>query len=265
LRGAAQHGVEALTVRLQTEFRAEPVVPLCGADATKAAITGAIRDTLVQDSNPGDVVIFYFIGHGMRKGRTAAFLTAYDTAWFTEQNKANPILLRTRFSIEDLTGAFEQLKPGVRIEAIFDTCFAGAAGLRWQRLRLATQGKSDALITFLRRAGVRNPGTLHHKIEKALRGREYVLWLSSSSDQQSHAIDVGGRLVGAFTVALDSALTSYPEDQRQRTLRTVRSKVAASRQTPNLAPSKERLRRRTIFEFGEPVHPTAASEVTQAS
>ena len=92
--------------------------------ATKANIIHRLRTT-VADAEPGDVVIFYFSGHGSqirdRNGDELAdsldeIICPYDMDWDR----------KTFILDDDLDELFAEIPPDVVLEAFIDCCFWGA-------------------------------------------------------------------------------------------------------------------------------------------
>ena len=92
--------------------------------ATKANILRRLEDTIAR-AQPGDVVVFYYSGHGSQvRDRNGDELTdgldeiicPYDMDW----DRGTYIL------DDDLDAIFASLPPGVLLEAFFDCCFWGA-------------------------------------------------------------------------------------------------------------------------------------------
>jgi hypothetical protein len=92
--------------------------------ATKANILTRLESTIAR-AEPGDVVVFYFSGHGSQiRDRDGDELTdgldeiicPYDMDW----DRGTYIL------DDDLDAIFRALPPGVLLEAFFDCCFWGA-------------------------------------------------------------------------------------------------------------------------------------------
>jgi hypothetical protein len=248
---------------------------LVGPKATKAATLQALRNVAAGRPKEGDVVLLYFAGHGIRKSASDIALAVFDTAWFTEANKKNAVVAKTVLGLDDIRNALEDLDPGVRIEAIIDTCFAGRAAYGWAKLfrapsaaiglarkaglayllrRLLGRRVTHAVTSGTRRVTTRKKWTLRGAIEDALALRSYVLWLSSAADAQSfQTLDDSKKPRGAFTLALLEALgrPAANAEARAITIDDVAKTLSRSKtpQSPSLAPSDRRLPRRPIFTF----------------
>jgi hypothetical protein len=97
---------------------------LVNARATRARILDRL-ETAIAGAEPGDVLVFYFSGHGSQiRDRDGDELTdsldeilcPYDMDWDKE----------TYILDDNLDELFEMLPPGVLLEAFFDCCFWGA-------------------------------------------------------------------------------------------------------------------------------------------
>ncbi|MEK7256372.1 MAG: caspase family protein, partial [Bacteroidota bacterium] len=102
---------------------------LTNIDATKAGIVNAFEEHLLRnDLKPGDVLLYYFSGHGAEEAAHPAF-------WHDEPNRKLQVLACQDSNLE--TGknflADKELrylihkaaKPGVEVVAIFDCCHSG--------------------------------------------------------------------------------------------------------------------------------------------
>ena len=96
--------------------------------ATKANILYRL-EYMIQRAEPGDVLVFYFSGHGSQiRDRNGDELTdsldelicPYDMDWDRE----------TYILDDDFDKLFASLPPDVLLEAFFDCCFWGAVSAR---------------------------------------------------------------------------------------------------------------------------------------
>src|SRR6185295_4044071 len=102
----------------------EDIRVLVNGRATKANILARLESTIAR-AEPGDVVVFYYSGHGSQvRDRNGDELTdgldeiicPYDMDWDR----------RTYILDDDLDEIFGDLPPEVLLEAFFDCCFWGA-------------------------------------------------------------------------------------------------------------------------------------------
>lgn len=89
-------------------WSAENVTALVDAAATREAILDRLV-RLAECAEPGDRVLFYQSSHGMRYPWGESYLCAYDAD----------------LTSEDLAAAFARFRPGVRLLAVVDACYAG--------------------------------------------------------------------------------------------------------------------------------------------
>lgn len=139
LKGAVN---DALLVRSLLKrylgFSNEDIRVLANERATKQAIVHRLS-SMVRDAEEGDLVVFYFAGHGSQiRDRNGDDLTDYldevicpfDMDWDA----------RTFILDDDIDGIFESIADGVLLEAVFDTCFWGAVSSELEALRPAPLG-----------------------------------------------------------------------------------------------------------------------------
>jgi metacaspase-1 len=141
----------------------EEIRVVVNARATKAAILHRLRVTMAA-ARPGDVVVFYFSGHGSqvrdRDGDELSdsldeVICPYDMDWDR----------RTYILDDELDAIFDTVGEGVLIEAFFDCCFWGAG-----QLELVAEPEPRAL-----RPGVRH---LPPPVDIAARSEGEEEWLA---------------------------------------------------------------------------------------
>lgn len=176
---------------------------LVNSRATKENIVrrlGAVLDR----SEPGDLVIFYFSGHGTQvrdrdgdelRDALDEVICPYDMDWDRG----------TYLVDDDLDAALESLRPGVMMEAIFDCCFWGAGARSLipepvvQGLRPDVRFIPPPVDVFARSEGdeERLP---HHRLARSevFTGRN-VLWAASQEGQPAAEDYIDGRAHGIFT------------------------------------------------------------------
>jgi uncharacterized caspase-like protein len=168
---------QALKAPRGNYYAAVEVTTLVDATATAAAITSSVTEALSR-SSPGDTVLFYFAGHGVRGDGERYYLTPYGF----HSNR----IAETGLAWSQLAIALSQSK--VRVIVLLDACHSGFAG---------SQGSStsnDAAVAALLR-GTSAPIVVF----AAAKGRQY-----SFEDGVGRPPRWGG---GVFTHALVRALS----------------------------------------------------------
>src|SRR5262245_17132597 len=158
----------------------------------------------VREAEPGDIVVFYFSGHGSQiRDRDGDELTdsldevicPYDMDW----DRGTYIL------DDDLDALFAGIPPGVILEAFFDCCFWGSSSRELEAEPPREPQRAD--VRYLRPPfdiAARAEGdeeTLHYH---ALSGchcfaERNVLWAASAEGQPAAEDDFEGRSHGVFT------------------------------------------------------------------
>jgi len=172
--------------------------------ATKANIVHRLR-TMIQQAEPGDVVVFYFSGHGSQiRDRDGDELTdsldelicPYDMDWDR----------RTYILDDDLDALFANLPPDILLEVFLDCCFWGAnprelqaepgqppleaAGVRYLSPPLDIASRADGDEERLR---------FHTFSECHCFEDRNVLWAASAEGQPAAEDLLEGRAHGVFT------------------------------------------------------------------
>jgi metacaspase-1 len=175
--------------------------------ATKAAIEHRLA-WLVDGAAAGDILVFHFSGHGTRirdrdeqdelSDHMDEAICAYDMSWDCGY-----------ITDDHIAGIFESVAPGVLVEVILDTCFAGM-GRSELRVGLPPQERpQEAPLRFLAPpldVAARHDGEpdlpttslLDSVREKA----EVALWAATPEDGTSNEAYFNGRFDGVFTYYL---------------------------------------------------------------
>jgi hypothetical protein len=171
------------------------------ARATKANILRRLHG-LIEASRDGDVVVFYFSGHGSQiRDRNGDELTdsldevlcPYDIDW----DRGTYIL------DDDLGDVFAHLPPGVLLEAFFDCCFWGA-GPRALVAEPRPQAQRPDLrwlpppIDIASRAEGDEDRLAYHGLSGCF-ADENVYWGASAEGQEAAEDTFEGRTHGIFT------------------------------------------------------------------
>jgi hypothetical protein len=225
----------------------EDIRVLVNQRATKANILSRLR-AMIESSEPGDVAVFYFSGHGSqirdRNGDELSdaldeVICPYDMDWDR----------RTYIVDDDLDKIFATVPPDVLLEAFFDCCFWGA-GPR----ELAPQPRPQALrrdVRYLpppvdiaaRVEGDEETVALHRLSDSECFAGRHVVWGASQEGQESAEDYFDGTANGIFTywgcrfIAENIAGVERWQYTREQLLEDVRAYLHALGyvQTPELA------------------------------
>jgi metacaspase-1 len=171
--------------------------------ATKDNVLRRLWDT-VRRAEPGDVVIFYFSGHGSQiRDRDGDELTdaldellcPYDMDW----DRGTYIL------DDDLDAIFASLPSGVLLEAVFDCCFWGATPREFvwdpgpQAQRADVRYLTPPVDIAARAEGDEDRLAYHRIADAAPFGRHHVFWAGSREGQMVTEDFFEGRVHGTFT------------------------------------------------------------------
>ncbi|NNE35673.1 MAG: caspase family protein, partial [Rhodothermales bacterium] len=244
LDGAA-NDVETIEAILKTRFGFEEIHKLKNREATRDAIFAGITDWLVAPSKPGDVVVFYYAGHGSQVRNTESRESdgLDETIVPTDSwNGAHDI------RDKELRDAFNALlAKGVTVTLIFDSCHSGSI------TRGLPSGKSRYIEP--------SPLTVSDASDPPKPVEQGALILSASQDDEvaRELSDEFGNPRGAFTWALSKAIEAQASDETaeqlfQRARAILRS--TGAKQEPVIAGNSER---RTQSVLGSAVQSRAAS------
>jgi hypothetical protein len=171
--------------------------------ATKANIMHRLH-ALIDASRAGDVVVFYFSGHGSqirdRDGDELSdaldeVICPYDIDWDR----------RTYIVDDELDDAFARLRPGVLLEAFFDCCFWGAgpraleAEPRPQAQRADLRWLAPPLDIASRAEGDEDRLAYHGLSGCQCFADTHVYWGASAEGQEAAEDSFEGRTHGIFT------------------------------------------------------------------
>jgi metacaspase-1 len=181
----------------------EDIRVLVNRRATKSNIVERVAAAL-RLSQPGDVVVFYFSGHGSqirdREGdeltdRLDELICPFDMDWDK----------RSYLVDDDIDELAHVLPPGVVLEAFFDCCFWGPGPDALAPAELDGGPRSDVrylappVDLFARAEGEEDRIGLHRLgASPSFRGRN-VLWGASREGQPAGEDTFGGRTHGVFT------------------------------------------------------------------
>ena len=178
--------------------------------ATHDAILAAMRKYLVDEPAPGDIVVFYYAGHGSLR-------------YNSKSTKRSNFLDNTIVPADAYTGAFDvrdreiarifnaALDKGVRLTAIFDSCHSGTIA---RGIPIGSLGK-PRFLAYDPRDIDEGPDMANGKEVVAPEDRAKnpaIVFSATQPDQLAREWPAGNEAHGAFTIALIEALKSLPED-----------------------------------------------------
>jgi metacaspase-1 len=171
--------------------------------ATKENILRRLSAT-VDSAAPGDIVVFYFSGHGSqirdRDGDELAdaldeLICPYDMDW----DRGTYLL------DDDLSAIFDSLPPDILLEAFFDCCFWGAGPRellpepRPQTLRTDVRYLPPPFDIAARIEGDEHRIDVHQLVACECFSERNVLWAASQEGQSAAEDYIEGRANGIFT------------------------------------------------------------------
>ena len=212
-------------LRDRFNFNAAHIHLLEDTAATRAHIIGAIEQ-LVTEAQPGDVVVFYFAGHGSQRVNSGSLPTGYDQTIVPADANTGVFDIRNK----ELARLFGPLvRKGVTLTLIFDSCHSGAItrGLEARyKARWAAMDPRDAADSATPLA-LEAQGAL--VLSAAQDYEKAVETPRDNGDQAPH---------GLFTSALLAVLRSaVPGEPATRTYQQIKALMQSSgqRQEPVLA------------------------------
>ena len=237
-------------------FRPEDVLTLIDRSATRDAILHAFREHLVDRSNPGDVALFYFAGHGSRVQNTQSPETdRLDETLVPADANEGARDIRDK---EIARLANDALDRGARLVLVFDSCHSGSIGRGIARPPKARFMEPDP----------RDQPAFTEPDPRAPPEERGAMIMSAAQDHQValEARDENGHAHGAFSLELlrllRSASTRLPSGEFFQRLKA-RLQAGGQFQEPVMAASPERLRE-PLFCSSPDVDTTTRGRMTVA-
>lgn len=182
-------------------FAAENVVLLTNASATRTALLKALRTQLVEASQPGDVALLYFAGHGSRVRFTTGRV---DESIVPSDARAGAADIRDRELQRILHDALDR---GARVWTLFDSCHSGG-------LTRGRKGRARSL-PLVEMGG---PPPDEPVLAPASSRGAIVMAAAQDSQLAWEAEDAAGRSRGLFSIALEKAMREAAVDESLETL-----------------------------------------------
>ncbi|MBE9114338.1 caspase family protein [Lusitaniella coriacea LEGE 07157] len=255
-------------------FQEEDIVILTDAQATREEILKTFKSHLIEQAQPGDVVVFHFSGHGSRvfdpnpisnDGRNSTFVPYNDRA-LTSQSVVDDITGHTLFLLRYILGQKTQ-----NITFVLDSCHSGGGTRGNVRVR-AARNKDENGDTYKLSAAEReyqqellaelkmSPEDFQEKRKQ--NAAPGVVIASAQADQPAADYPFSGFVAGAFTYLLTQYLWQRTEDV-ERAIARVSNKVdRISAQDPYLDVAASSQDREKPVYFLEPQRTGADALVT---
>jgi hypothetical protein len=230
LQGAVRD-VEAVRSVLiaRHDFRPENIKVLSNEAATRDGILNTIRKHLVAGSQPGDVALFFYAGHGSRvRNSRSSEPDGMDETIVPSDAHRGARDIRDKELARALNDVIDT---GAHLTAIFDSCHSGSIGRGLpsaMRARSVPPDERDIAKEL-------GPEPEDPRGEPEQRG---ALVLSAAQDTQSagETRDASGAWHGLFSSALVEALRNAPVNETVELLfRRVRALMGSDAQLPVLA------------------------------
>jgi hypothetical protein len=183
--------------------------------ATKANILNGLDD-LIEGSEKGDVLVFYYSGHGSQVPDMDA----------EEPDQLDEVLIPWDYDFDngvyitddELHAIFSKLPDGVRMDVILDCCFSGTATRSLSRVGLGE--KIESLTSGRKQRYLTPPRNMLGRINTSIPSRTKLiragisvivrqmnsLWAACQDYQVAWELDIGGQVRGAFTYTFTKIL-----------------------------------------------------------
>ena len=191
---------ESIAALLRGRFHFDDVRLLTNTRATRAGMLGAIRQ-LIHDSRRGDVVVFYYAGHGSQRVNSLADikLNHLDQTIVPVDANAGQFDIRNT----ELAGLFDELvDKGASLTLIFDSCHSGSI----------TRGET---VPTKKRWAAADPRDARDPVrptppEEKPGNPALLLAAAAAYETAQEETDATGKSHGAFTSALLAAIQQSP-------------------------------------------------------
>jgi hypothetical protein len=181
----------------------EPYIKvLTNQQATRQAILDAMRKYLVEEPAKGDVVVFYYAGHGSQRYNSKSTKPRHlDETIVPVDVNGGAFDIRDKEIARIFNGS---LNKGVKLTAIFDSCHSGSVA---RGIPLGSSGAARFLGYDPRDAN--DPEDSSNRPEDR-KDNAALVFTATQHDQFAREWDFNGDHHGAFTIALIQALKALP-------------------------------------------------------
>jgi caspase domain-containing protein/subtilase family protein len=221
------HGTINDTVAMQSllvnrfGFESTNVKLLQNAAATHDGIVAAIRKQLIEPSQPGDVAVFYFSGHGSyMKDVSGDESDGWDETIVPQNSRQNGVF---DISDDELNALFAELAGRTEnVTVILDSCHSGTAGRGSVKARTVPADNRTPPPPAAARAATDDSSDF-----RAL-GANFVLLSGARAKELSYEDAFEGKPQGAFTYQLVKALRAAPDNSYRSVFPNVSERVTAT-------------------------------------
>lgn len=220
-------------------FKEKNIVTLYNEQATRTNIINTIKNHLIQPAQKGDILTFYYAGHGSQaKNSQSNELDKLDETLVP----ADAILGSADIRDKELKQLFNQMiNKGARLTAIFDSCHSGSIGrgiprrLKTRRMRTTNKDLADSSLNNITPPESRSGGAV---IFSATQDRDVAYEAIEEIEEAEKTVELPH---GAFTLALINTLkATSPNEPVEKIFQRILTQM--DEQTPVLAGPPQRLK-----------------------
>lgn len=252
-------------------FSSDNIMVLKDQEATREAILKNFNQWLVRGTRPGDMVLFYYSGHGTRVPRGAnGFLKAlcpHDTLL-----KARNIQTARLIPDDELGDLFKKLK-GRELVVIVDSCHSGGMTRSVRGISVIQLEQTPAVQSKFLPVEITESDDLENTRGVGLSSKSYdgpedrISFASSREDQISVEMAFSsGMIHGAFTAALLEGIETKKDisygEWFEQAKKTVKDKFRLE-QDPQLKTNKGKLLTHTVFKLNPAESPVSNFQKSQ--
>jgi len=210
------------------DFAPENVCVLTNEKATRAAILDAVRTQLIEASQPGDIAVFHFSGHGSQVTDVSGDEDDHlDETIVPYDSRQGDVFDITDDEINGLLRELTQKKPTVSVVFILDSCHSGTSARGGVR-EIPADTRIPPAPTIGR-------GTAEKERDFFLASARYVEVAACQPHQLAREYSFGGTTYGLLTYSIVQALRASPDPMTYRDLKNQLDSTFSSRTTTQQA------------------------------
>ena len=217
LRGSV-NDVQAIRSLLLNRYRFKTanIDTLINRQATRHAILTAINRTLVQPAKTGDIVFFYFSGHGSRTvDLDDDENDPYDETLVPHDGR-DPHGNVSDITDDEIYGLLQKLSnKGVHTICIYDSCHSGSVSRSLLQARWIPQDRRESRLVAENTVMNENDG---FSAGLAISLTNFTALSASTAFEKAYEVQIDGKAYGAFTLALTRSLAQLPAGASYREL-----------------------------------------------